>query len=115
MAELVDARDAAEAANELKSQFLANMSHEIRTPLNGLLAMSQVMAMEDLTRSSASACDVIRKSGQALLAILNDVLDVSKIEAGKLELEHRRVRRRGGGQERLRRLRRRRRAQGARP
>jgi signal transduction histidine kinase/FixJ family two-component response regulator len=87
MGELVAARDAAEAANRLKSQFLANMSHEIRTPLNGLLAMTQVMALEDLGEVQHERLDVIRSSGQALLSILNDVLDVSKIEAGKLELE----------------------------
>jgi signal transduction histidine kinase/ActR/RegA family two-component response regulator len=87
MVELMDARDAAEAANKLKSQFLANMSHEIRTPLNGLLAMTQVMALERLDPTQRDRLEVIRTSGEALLSILNDVLDVSKIEAGKLELE----------------------------
>ena len=87
MDELVEARDTAQSANRLKSQFLANMSHEIRTPLNGLLAMSQVMAMEELSAVQRGRLDVVRQSGEALLAILNDVLDVSKIEAGKLELE----------------------------
>ena len=87
LAELVDARDAAEAANTLKSHFLANMSHEIRTPMNGLLAMSQVMALEELSPVQRGRLEVVRQSGEALLAILNDVLDVSKIEAGKLELE----------------------------
>jgi signal transduction histidine kinase/AmiR/NasT family two-component response regulator len=87
MVELVAARDAADAANSQKSQFLANMSHEIRTPLNGLLAMTQVMALDDLGPVQHDRLEVIRASGQALLAILNDVLDVSKIEAGKLELE----------------------------
>ena len=71
----------------MKSQFLANMSHEIRTPLNGVLAMTQVIAMDELSPLSAARLDVVHESGQALLAILNDVLDVSKIEAGKLELE----------------------------
>jgi signal transduction histidine kinase len=85
--ELVEARDAAEAANRLKSQFLANMSHEIRTPMNGLLAMSQVMALDDLSPLQRGRLEIVRQSGEALLAILNDVLDVSKIEAGKLELE----------------------------
>jgi signal transduction histidine kinase len=87
LSELMDARDTAESANRLKSQFLANMSHEIRTPLNGLLAMAQVMALDDMGRAQRDRLDVIRQSGQALLAILNDVLDVSKIEAGKLELD----------------------------
>jgi signal transduction histidine kinase/ActR/RegA family two-component response regulator len=84
---LVLARDAAEAANVQKSQFLANMSHEIRTPLNGVLAMAQIMALGDLEQEQRERLDVIRTSGEALLTILNDILDVSKIEAGKLELE----------------------------
>ena len=87
MDELVEARDAAEAANVLKSQFLANMSHEIRTPLNGVLAMAQIMDMGDLTDVQRERLNVVRQSGEALLAILNDVLDLSKIEAGKMELE----------------------------
>jgi len=84
--ELVEARDAANAANVLKSQFLANMSHEIRTPLNGVLAMAEVMSMGDLTQVQRERLDVIRQSGGLLLAVLNDVLDLSKIEAGKLTL-----------------------------
>jgi signal transduction histidine kinase/ActR/RegA family two-component response regulator len=84
--ELVDARDAANAANVLKSQFLANMSHEIRTPLNGVLAMAEVMSMGDLALVQRERLDVIRQSGGLLLAVLNDVLDLSKIEAGKLTL-----------------------------
>ena len=84
---LVVARDDAEAANVQKSQFLANMSHEIRTPLNGVLAMAQVMAVGELSDQQRERLDVIRGSGEALLTILNDILDVSKIEAGKLELE----------------------------
>ena len=85
--DLSEARDAAEAANVQKSQFLANMSHEIRTPLNGVLAMTQAMALGDLTPVQRSRLDVVRQSGEALLTVLNDVLDVSKIEAGKLMLE----------------------------
>jgi signal transduction histidine kinase len=87
MQALMIARDEAEAANVQKSQFLANMSHEIRTPLNGVLAMAQVMAIGDLTDQQRDRLSVIRGSGEALLTILNDILDVSKIEAGKLELE----------------------------
>jgi signal transduction histidine kinase len=87
MAQLTEARDAAQAANVLKSQFLANMSHEIRTPLNGVLAMAQIMAMGDLSDTQRERLNVVRQSGEALLAILNDVLDLSKIEAGKMELE----------------------------
>ena len=86
MRELEDARDAANAANVLKTQFLANMSHEIRTPLNGVLAMAEVMAMGELGEVQRGRLDVIRRSGDLLLAVLNDVLDLSKIEAGKLNL-----------------------------
>jgi PAS domain S-box-containing protein len=77
----------ANAANEAKSSFLAAMSHEIRTPLNGVLGMAQAMSMEDLPAHQRDRLDVIRQSGENLLAILNDLLDLSKIEAGKLELE----------------------------
>jgi signal transduction histidine kinase/DNA-binding NarL/FixJ family response regulator len=84
--ELMEARDAANAANIAKSQFLANMSHEIRTPLNGVLAMAQVMDRGDLSEAQRDRLTVVRESGEQLLAVLNDVLDLSKIEAGKLEL-----------------------------
>jgi signal transduction histidine kinase/ActR/RegA family two-component response regulator len=86
MRDLEQARDAANAANVLKTQFLANMSHEIRTPLNGVLAMAEVMSMGDLAPVQRDRLDVIRRSGGLLLAVLNDVLDLSKIEAGKLTL-----------------------------
>ena len=78
---------AAEAANAAKSAFLATMSHEIRTPLNGVLGMAQAMAADELAEVQRERLLVIHRSGEALLAILNDVLDLSKIEAGKLELE----------------------------
>jgi len=84
--ELVVARDAANTANVLKSQFLANMSHEIRTPLNGVLAMAEVMSMGELSGAQRERLDVIRQSGGLLLSVLNDVLDLSKIEAGKFAL-----------------------------
>jgi PAS domain S-box-containing protein len=84
---LVQAKEEAEAANQAKSAFLATMSHEIRTPLNGVLGMAQAMAMGELSPEQRERLDVIRQSGESLLAILNDVLDLSKIEAGKLELE----------------------------
>ena len=84
--DLMDARDAANAANIAKSQFLANMSHEIRTPLNGVLAMAEVMQRGDLADVQRERLNVVRQSGEQLLAVLNDVLDLSKIEAGKLEL-----------------------------
>ena len=85
--DLSRARDTAETANEAKSAFLATMSHEIRTPLNGVLGMAQAMAADDLGAVQRERLDVIRQSGETLLAILNDVLDLSKIEAGRLELE----------------------------
>jgi CheY-like chemotaxis protein len=77
----------AEAASAAKSTFLATISHEIRTPLNGVLGMAQAMAAEGLPDDQRERLGVIRQSGESLLAILNDVLDLSKIEAGKLELE----------------------------
>ena len=86
MRDLESARDAANAANVLKTQFLANMSHEIRTPLNGVLAMAEVMSMGDLADVQRERLGIIRQSGSLLLAVLNDVLDLSKIEAGKLSL-----------------------------
>ncbi len=86
-AELREAKADAEAATQAKSTFLATMSHEIRTPLNGVLGMVQAMAFDDLAEVQRERLDVIRQSGEALLAILNDILDISKIEAGKLELE----------------------------
>jgi PAS domain S-box-containing protein len=84
---LVQAKEEAEAATHAKSAFLATMSHEIRTPLNGVLGMAQAMARDELSERQRDRLDVIRQSGEALLAILNDVLDLSKIEAGKLQLE----------------------------
>jgi signal transduction histidine kinase/ActR/RegA family two-component response regulator len=84
--DLKQARDAANAANVLKTQFLANMSHEIRTPLNGVLAMAEVMAMGELGPVQRDRLQIIRQSGGLLLAVLNDVLDLSKIEAGKMTL-----------------------------
>jgi signal transduction histidine kinase/CheY-like chemotaxis protein len=85
--QLGQARDASAAANTAKSAFLATMSHEIRTPLNGVLGMAQAMAADELSQVQRDRLSVIHRSGEALLAILNDVLDLSKIEAGKLELE----------------------------
>lgn len=79
--------DRAEAANRAKSQFLAVMSHEIRTPMNGILGMTQAMMAEVLTVSQRERMDVIAESGEALMTILNDILDLSKVEAGRLELE----------------------------
>ncbi len=78
---------AAKAASEAKSAFLAMMSHEIRTPLNGVLGMAQAMAAGELSDVQRSRLRVIQESGQILMAILNDILDISKIEAGRLEVE----------------------------
>lgn len=78
---------AAEEANRVKSMFLANMSHEIRTPMNGILGMAEIMEGAVTDPSHKQMIGVIRHSGETLLAILNDILDLSKIEANKLELE----------------------------
>lgn len=84
---LLEAKSAAESSNRAKSQFLATMSHEIRTPLNGILGMAQLLMMEDLDKSELkNYASTIHTSGQTLLALLNDILDLSKIEAGKMEL-----------------------------
>jgi signal transduction histidine kinase/AmiR/NasT family two-component response regulator len=77
----------AQAANRAKTSFLTTMSHEIRTPLNGVLGMAQTLSAEPLSPAQRDRVDIIRQSGETLLAILNDVLDLAKVEAGKLELE----------------------------
>lgn len=84
---LAAAAERANAANQAKSNFLAAMGHEIRTPLNGVLGMAQVMAGDELPARQRERLAIIRESGESLLAILNDLLDLSKIEAGKLALE----------------------------
>ncbi|QEF99396.1 Signal transduction histidine-protein kinase BarA [Stieleria maiorica] len=80
-------KEQAEAANNAKSEFLAGMSHEMRTPLNGIVSMLELMDEGELSRQQAKYLQIARRSSTTLLAIINDILDLSKIEAGRLELE----------------------------
>jgi signal transduction histidine kinase/DNA-binding NarL/FixJ family response regulator len=84
--ELAQARDAAEAANHAKSAFLAQMSHELRTPLNGILGYAQILKRQRLAPDAINGLTIIQQSGEHLLTLINDILDLAKIEAGKLEL-----------------------------
>ncbi len=88
MTQVTAARDAAEGANRLKQRFLTNMSHELRTPLNGVLGMSQALLREPMIQAQRERVELIEKSGNALLTLVNEILDLSDLDQGNVQLAH---------------------------
>src|SRR4029077_4302544 len=86
--ELKAAKEAADAAREPKSQFLANMSHEVRTPMNAVIGITELVLSTPLQPKQAEYLRMVMQSAESLLAVINDVLDFSKVESGRVELEH---------------------------
>lgn len=87
-AQLLEARQAAEAANQAKSRFLASMSHEIRTPMSAIIGFTDLLGNTEMTATQQQYCQIVQNSSEALLLLVNDILDFSKIEAGQMDMEH---------------------------
>ncbi|EDN72043.1 PAS domain protein [Beggiatoa sp. SS] len=83
-----EAKETAESANRAKSEFLANMSHEIRTPMNAVIGFSELLSQRITDKKHKGYLDAIQTAGKSLMTLINDILDLSKIEAGRLEIEY---------------------------